>query len=61
MLPPSVHERLAAKEPFMVLVRDLWATGQTSLFVLAWSYQDLLDLREEYDMPMMFYFVYLHR
>jgi hypothetical protein len=44
MVPPSVQERLAAKEPLMVLVRDLWATGQTSLFVLAWSYQDLLDL-----------------
>lgn len=44
MVPPAIHERMAAKEPFMIIVRDLWATGQTTLFALAWSYQDLLGL-----------------
>lgn len=36
--------RLARREPFLLLVHDLWATGQTSLFAVAWSDEGLLDL-----------------
>lgn len=49
MVPPAVHERIEAREPFMILVRDLWATGQTTLITAAWSYQDLLDLLRDAD------------
>jgi hypothetical protein len=49
MVPPAGQERIAAREPLLFLVRDLWATGQTTLFAAAWSYQDLLDLLRDAD------------
>ncbi len=50
-------DRLQRKEPFHFLARDRWATGQTSLFAVAWSEAglralftgpDSTDLRREY-------------
>lgn len=41
--------RLEAREPFMHLVHDLWATGQTTLFVVGWSESELRTLLEETD------------
>ena len=38
------EEQLRAKEPFLALRRDFWATGQTSFFAVAWSRKDLLGL-----------------
>jgi hypothetical protein len=44
MLGGHEEGRLDRKEPFLLLVHDLWATGQTSLFAIAWSEAALLDL-----------------
>ncbi len=44
MLGDAGKDRIRAKEPFMLLARDRWATGQTSLFAVAWSREGLLRL-----------------
>ena len=49
MIAPVAETQLAAREPFLLLVRDYWATGQTTLVAAAWSHQDLLRLLEECD------------
>jgi len=36
--------RLEKKEPFLLLAHDIWATGQTTLFVVAWSEESLAGL-----------------
>ena len=49
MLTSVVEDKLTAREPFLLLLRDLWATGQTSLFAVAWSGADLRRLLAEAD------------
>jgi hypothetical protein len=49
MLESVAEDKLTAKEPFLLLLRDLWGTGQTSLFAVAWSGADLRRLLAESD------------
>jgi hypothetical protein len=44
MLAGIADEQLRARKPFLRLVRDYWAVGQTSLFAVAWSEEDLRRL-----------------
>lgn len=44
ILTSIAKDKLTAKKPFLLLLRDLWATGQTSLFAVAWSGSDLRRL-----------------
>ena len=41
--------KLRTREPFRLMVRDLWAFGQTTLIAAAWSGEDLLRLLAESD------------
>lgn len=38
------EDHLIAKEPFLALRRDFWATGQSTFFAVAWSHDDLWRL-----------------
>jgi len=49
VLESAVPERYKAHEPFLSVVRDLWATGQSTLFAVAWSESDLVRLLAQCD------------
>lgn len=38
---------LEQREPFRLIVQDLWASGQTTLFLVAWSEAELLALMDD--------------
>ncbi len=43
-LHPHRQEALDARQPIRVILQDLWAAGQTTLVLAAWSDEELLDL-----------------
>ncbi len=49
MLTSVAEGKLTARKPFLLLLRDLWATGQTSLFAVAWSGAELRRLLADAD------------
>ncbi len=49
MLGKAGKDQIKARTPFRLLARDRWATGQTTLFAVAWSDADLLQLFTEAD------------
>jgi len=49
VLESAVPDRYRGKEPFLAVVRDVWATGQTTLFAVAWSRDDLARLLADCD------------
>lgn len=52
-LPPEGRRRLAAREPFRMIVHDLHANGQTTVFLVGWSSADLVSLLSPAHAPQL--------
>lgn len=49
VLESATPDHYRAHKPYLSVVRDVWATGQTTLFAVAWSQEDLVRLLADCD------------